>query len=89
MNLKRKITVEQEEELVRVFVEHGRKIAGELAEQYGVHRNYPLNAAAKRGIKRPRWRKGNRYVDAKVDHSVNTFKDPRWERAKAIGAVVA
>jgi hypothetical protein len=86
---RRKVTLEQENELLELYLRGGLEVAGDRAVQYGVCRRYPANIAATRGLSRPRWRAGNRYKDSKVDHSILTRNDPRWERAKAIGVVVA
>ena len=88
-NRPRKVTPEQEAELIQLYRHGGLAATAELTAQYGISPKYPANVAAVMGIKRPRWRKGNRYVDNNVDRSVRTVKDPRWARARAIGTVIA
>jgi hypothetical protein len=87
--MERKVTPAQERELALHYVEAGPNESGDRCAKMGLSRGYGLRAAAALGLKRPRWRKGTRYRDAKRDHSVNTFNDRRWERAKKIGTVVA
>ena len=90
MNPKMKITPAQRDELVKLYFEQGRHAAAELSVKYGVSPKYASSIAASMGMGRPRWRKGNRYKDNKVDpQSVRTHNDPRWARAKAVGMVVA
>lgn len=90
MNFNRKITRAQQDELVRLYFEQGRHAAAELSVKYGVSPKYASSIAASMGMGRPRWRKGNRYKDNKVDAtSIRTHNDPRWARAIAAGVVVA
>lgn len=88
-----KVSAEQREELIQLYMTSGRKATYELADKYGVSRNYAAVEAAARGLKRPRIA-GRRYHRSKEwfkirPTSVNTSSDPRWERAKAIGVVIA
>ena len=77
MNGNSKITPDQRDELIRVYFEHGREAAGDLAEQYGVSRKYPSSVAAVLGM-------GRRDI-----HQPRSVNDPRWARARAVGEVVA
>jgi hypothetical protein len=91
----RKVTVEQELELVRLYVDEGQAVAAARARELGVGDLYPMRAAAERGITRPRYLRTKylpEYPNAKKSAktlSTNTFNDPRWERAKKVGAILA
>lgn len=45
----RKITSEQREEILRVFLAHGDETASALAIQFGLHPNYARKLASERG----------------------------------------
>jgi hypothetical protein len=85
---RRKVTAAQEEELAKLYRDHGIAACEERCRQLGVSPKYPASAAAAKGLHRPLSRKGNRYKDNRVDRSIRSHNDPRWERAKAIGTVV-
>lgn len=72
----RKITAEQREQLVRVYIEGGIRAAGPLAVSMGVSRKYPGILAITSG----RRRKG---------YGPRDTKDPRWKWAIERGSVIA
>ena len=84
----RKITLEQEAELVELYMIAGLAGCAQRCKDLGVSPKYAASAAVAKGLRRPRWRKGNRYKDSDVDRSVRTHADPRWAKARAIGVVV-
>lgn len=86
MNKRMKITDKQRDELLRLYLSDGREAAGALAVKYGVSPKYPSSLAAALGLHRPRWRKGNRYKDNKIDHT-RSLNDPRWAWAIERGSV--
>ena len=73
------LTKAQLNNLLDVYRHQGGDAARELAPQYGITPTYVRKLASIHGIKAKR--KGSRRP-----RSVN---DPRWERARAIGSVVA
>lgn len=76
----RKITIAQQRELLEHYLEHGAAASALKCAEYGVSPKYASGIAAAMGFARPRYRNV---------HSPRSLKDPRWERAKAVGGVVA
>jgi hypothetical protein len=89
-NCRRKISIEMERELALHYIDAGPVESGKRCEAVGLNPQYGMHAAAAIGLRRPRYRKGTRYKDQ--DKPVCTYvkpNDPRWERARKIGMVVA
>lgn len=87
MNTRRKITPEQQAELIALYHEHGQAASAAKAVEYGVSPKYASSIAASLGLGRPLWRKGNRYKD-QPRRAVRSLNDPRWAKAIANGPVV-
>lgn len=73
------MTQSQRDECLRVYVMQGYLAVKPLAEKYGVNPHYISELARRRGFHGNRQER--RFKDSK--------RDPRWERARAIGLVVA
>lgn len=82
----RKITPAQRHELVQVFLNLGRDVAGDLCVEYGVARGYADKMVRESGKLNPHREKprGGGNIAFGVNHS-----DPRWAWAVARGPVVA
>ena len=87
-NGQRKVSIEMERELALHYIDAGRVESGRRCEELGLSPQYGMLAAAAIGLKRPKWRKGASYKLPPVRSYVKP-NDPRWERARKIGAVVA
>lgn len=72
------MTEAQRNEVLRVYVMEGYEAVKPLAIKYGVNPHYIAELARRRGFYGNR--QSRRYKDSK--------RDPRWERARAIGMVV-
>ena len=89
-NGQRKVSIEMERELALHYIDAGQVENGKRCEALGLNPQYGMHAAAAIGLRRPRYRKGTRYKDQdKLVRSYVKPNDPRWERARKIGAVVA
>lgn len=75
-NGRSKITESQREQLVRVYLESGLRVAGPLAISMGVSPKYPGILASTSGRRRP----GQKGTD---------MNDPRWAWAIQRGAIIA
>lgn len=84
-----KVTPEQKQQLLSLYIEGGLPAVAELSKQLGVSPRYICGIASILGIHRPKWRKGFHYKDRRVDVSTRTEGDPRWLRAIERGSVVA
>lgn len=73
------MTEAQRNEVLRVYVMEGYEASKPLAIKYGVNPHYIAELARRRGFYGNR--QSRRFKDSK--------RDPRWERARAIGLVVA
>ena len=83
----RKIDKHKEDELVRLY-RQDTAAAEARCRELGLHPTYAATASGMRGdFKKPTGR-GARPKPSKSTVSKVTFDDPRWERAKRIGAIV-
>lgn len=90
INGRQKITAAQRQELLQHYLEHGSVASAAMCIEFGVSPKYASSLAASMGCARPLWRKGNRYKDNHTDkRSPRSLNDPRWARARAVGAVIA
>jgi hypothetical protein len=86
---RRKITPEQQHELLQVYLHMGHAASAELSVEYGVSPKYASSIAASVGMGRPKWRAGNRYKDSNTQRATRSHSDPRWALAIERGAVSA
>jgi hypothetical protein len=87
---RRKITKEQTEELIAFHVEHGFEASSKRCVELGLNPKYAAIEANVRGFRTSRRKNRSAPNEApKEEISNHTYNDPRWERAKRIGAVVA
>lgn len=82
---RQKITANQQNHLLQVYLHMGQGPAGELATEYGVSSSYAASHASQLGLSPLGGKfRGSGKVSSAVDHA-----DPRWARAIKIGAVIA
>ena len=87
---RRKVSPEVERQLALHYIEKGRDASAEMCRSLGLNPTYGVSAATAIGLRRPKWRAGavsKAKPEPQRSHE-GRRNDPRWERAKRIGAVI-
>lgn len=90
-NFARKITIEQERQLLEHYLVHGLKATAPLCIEFGVNPTYASCIASASGRRRPRYRAGTKYKSRKPAGKFDPkdWNDHRWAWAIERGPVLA